>query len=304
MNTRLTSLPLVVAAVAGLAVGGCALNPVPVEFYGFCGFDDIAAVCAPPAGKCGTYQNGQLYLYYNQRGSLDMVSEFHNQRIDNTDVTPGGVNSANAQITQFHYTFAGNPPIVLPGRTVRVLTTPIAASGTSTLWIPVIPPETVADLRGGAAYDGQIDVTLYGTGRFGDGSSFETAKIIVPTWVDSTSPPATTCTDPAATPVFCPSPYQTHTFDCITSGGGATGLTLGGTITGLTTSGLILGSTGQTDLPVSSGATTFTFGSTVTDGSTYNVTIVQQPTGQTCTVFNGSGTVSGGSVSTVSVTCA
>jgi hypothetical protein len=303
MNKRLSSLSIAIAAAAGLVLGGCVQNLVPVEFYGLCGFPDDAAICAPPAGKCGVYQNGQLYLYYQQRGSLDMVAEFHNQRVDNTEFVPGGVNSANAEITEFHYKFSASPPVALAARTVRTLTTPIASSGTSTLWIPVIPRETVSELRAGALYTGAITVELYGTGRFGDGSTFETAKITIPTNVGFGLPPATTCADPTASPVFCPSEFQTHSFDCVTSGSGSTALTIGGTITGLTGTGLVLATPGQSDLSVTAGDTTFQFGSSVADGSTYNVTIVTQPTGQTCTVFNGSGTVAGAPVSSVSVSC-
>lgn len=47
----------------------------------------------------------------------------------------------------------------------------------------------------------------------------------------------------------------------------------------------------------------FTFQLIVPDGSTYGVTVTGQPPGQTCAVSNGSGTLSGASVTNVSLTC-
>ena len=78
--------------------------------------------------------------------------------------------------------------------------------------------------------------------------------------------------------------------------------TIGGTAAGLTGTGLVLfnGSNGDR-LPVSSNGS-FTFGVTEPGGSSYNVTVLMQPTGQNCTVTNGSGTVSA-NVTNIQVTC-
>ncbi|MHB1871931.1 MAG: NHL domain-containing protein [Steroidobacteraceae bacterium] len=78
--------------------------------------------------------------------------------------------------------------------------------------------------------------------------------------------------------------------------------TIGGTVTGLTASGLILADNGGNDLSLAAGATKFTFTQAVNSGAAYNVTIVQQPTGETCTVSSGSGTASA-NVTSVSVAC-
>jgi hypothetical protein len=80
--------------------------------------------------------------------------------------------------------------------------------------------------------------------------------------------------------------------------------TIGGTISGLTADNLILvnGSSGG-QLPVTKGSTTFTFAQQVTYGQTYGVTVLQQPTGQTCTVANGAGEMGDVAISSISVTC-
>lgn len=78
--------------------------------------------------------------------------------------------------------------------------------------------------------------------------------------------------------------------------------TVGGTVTGLSGT-LVLQNNGGDDRTVTaSGA--FTFPAALADGSTYSVTVKTQPTGQTCTVTNGTGTISGSNVTNVAVACA
>ncbi|EDP74720.1 hypothetical protein [Hydrogenivirga sp. 128-5-R1-1] len=87
-------------------------------------------------------------------------------------------------------------------------------------------------------------------------------------------------------------------------GGGGTAsptYAVGGTISGLSGT-LVLQNNGGDDLSVSTSGS-FTFSTTLTDGSAYNVTILTQPTGQTCYIKNGSGTVSGSDVTNVNVNC-
>ena len=78
---------------------------------------------------------------------------------------------------------------------------------------------------------------------------------------------------------------------------------MSGTISGLTTNGLVL-SNGSNDLTVGTGASTFQFSSTVASGTAYSVTVKTQPTGKTCSVANGTGTMTSAGVSNVQVTCA
>ena len=76
--------------------------------------------------------------------------------------------------------------------------------------------------------------------------------------------------------------------------------TLGGTVSALTASGLIQQSGTQT-LSVAANATSFAF-TTAVSGS-YDVTILTQPAGETCSVANASGSSSGSAVTSVAVTC-
>jgi hypothetical protein len=79
-------------------------------------------------------------------------------------------------------------------------------------------------------------------------------------------------------------------------------LTLSGTVSGLTTGGLALASNGV-NLPVASGATSFTFGPVLSDAVGYNVIVGLQPLGQFCSVTNGSGIATTANITNVVVTC-
>jgi hypothetical protein len=87
-------------------------------------------------------------------------------------------------------------------------------------------------------------------------------------------------------------------------GGDSSGppLTLSGTVSGLTTTGLSLTTLGV-NLPVASGATTFTFGAILTTGVVYDVTAPGQPAGQLCTVTNATGEAQSANITNVVVTC-
>ena len=89
-------------------------------------------------------------------------------------------------------------------------------------------------------------------------------------------------------------------------GGGFFDATIGGTLSGLG-SGLsvTLQNKNANNLTLTSNGS-FSFSTGVASGGTYSVTVLTQPTGQTCTVVNASGTVdsNGDSVNNIAVTCA
>ena len=77
--------------------------------------------------------------------------------------------------------------------------------------------------------------------------------------------------------------------------------TVGGSVTGLTGTGLVLQNNGGDNLAVAANGA-FIFTTSVGAGSPYSVTVFTQPTGQTCTVTNGSGTANA-DVTNVAVSC-
>jgi len=76
---------------------------------------------------------------------------------------------------------------------------------------------------------------------------------------------------------------------------------VGGTISGLSGT-VVLQDSGKDNLSRSINGS-FTFATALPNGSTYGVTVLTQPSGQTCTVANGSGTIAGADVTNVAVSC-
>jgi len=79
--------------------------------------------------------------------------------------------------------------------------------------------------------------------------------------------------------------------------------TIGGTVSGLSGTGLVLQNNGGNNLPISANGS-FTFTTPVASGSTYNVTVLTEPSSpaQTCVLTNGSGTANA-NVTNVQVAC-
>jgi hypothetical protein len=78
--------------------------------------------------------------------------------------------------------------------------------------------------------------------------------------------------------------------------------TVGGTVSGLIGSVTLNEDTSGEDLALSTNGS-FAFATEQVDGTPYAVTVLAQPTGQTCSVTNGSGTITTADVTNVSVAC-
>ena len=93
-----------------------------------------------------------------------------------------------------------------------------------------------------------------------------------------------------STPTSPPPPVQTYL--------------VAGNITGLNAGGapITLVNNGKDTLTVNANGG-FQFPTALASGATYSITVATQPTGETCTVTNGSGTVSAANVTSISVSC-
>jgi hypothetical protein len=76
--------------------------------------------------------------------------------------------------------------------------------------------------------------------------------------------------------------------------------TVGGSVSGLTGSVTLQNNVGDDIIKTTNDGFTFT---AQAEGSDYAVTVSSQPTGQTCTVTNGSGTLAGADITDVVITC-
>ena len=81
----------------------------------------------------------------------------------------------------------------------------------------------------------------------------------------------------------------------------STTYTVGGTLSGLSGTVVLQNNAGDDLSLTADGA--FTFATAVADGAAYAVTVLTQPSRQTCSVASGSGTISGANVTSVSVVC-
>jgi N-acetylneuraminic acid mutarotase len=81
--------------------------------------------------------------------------------------------------------------------------------------------------------------------------------------------------------------------------------TIGGTVSGLSGTGLVLQDNLGNNLPISAGATSFTFTTAIASGGTYSATVFSQPSSpaQTCGITSGNGTITNANVKSVQVTC-
>jgi Kelch motif len=81
--------------------------------------------------------------------------------------------------------------------------------------------------------------------------------------------------------------------------------TIGGTVTGLTGTGLQLQDNLTNTTPITgTGTVPFTFSTPIASGGAYSVTVLTQPSGQSCTATqNGNGTVTNANITNVVVTC-
>lgn len=100
-------------------------------------------------------------------------------------------------------------------------------------------------------------------------------------------------------PNQCYQPSAANSLD-ITKGPAAD-YTVGGSVFGLSGT-LVLENNGGDNLTINSNSS-FTFATPVAQGEPYSVTVLTQPTGQTCSVTNGSGTMGGANVTNVSLNC-
>lgn len=79
--------------------------------------------------------------------------------------------------------------------------------------------------------------------------------------------------------------------------------TLGGTVSGLNADGLVLVNGANGSLTVLKGSTTFTMPGTIPVGTAYGLSVFTQPTGQTCSITNGSGVMGDANRTNVAVSC-
>jgi hypothetical protein len=114
-----------------------------------------------------------------------------------------------------------------------------------------------------------------------------------------TNPSGQTCTVSSGSGTVGSANVTNVAVSCTTNTGGS--FTVGGTVSGLSGT-VVLQDNGGDDLSVPANGS-FTFATSLASGAAYAVTVKTNPSGQTCTVSNGSGTVGSANVTSVAVSC-
>lgn len=78
--------------------------------------------------------------------------------------------------------------------------------------------------------------------------------------------------------------------------------TAGGSVSGLNGQGLVLKNDNGDLIPINADGT-FTFPKPLSDNTSYNISVANQPVGSICSVSNASGTITAGNVNNITVTC-
>lgn len=79
---------------------------------------------------------------------------------------------------------------------------------------------------------------------------------------------------------------------------------VGGSISGFSSGSLVLSNNAGDSITIAANTARFTFPTPINNGAAYAVTVSAQPSGLTCAVSNGSGTINSANVTDVSVVCA
>lgn len=194
------------------------------------------------------------------------------------------------------------------GSTSGTLTIPVNSDPRSPYGLPLLgqsdPTYTVGGLLSGLASgeslvvqnNGADDLTLSSDGIFNfplaltSGSSYSVTVL--------TNPASETCAVTNGAGTISSSDINNVSIVCASNS-----YTVGGSVSGLASGQTVaLQNNGGDDLFLSSDGP-FVFAAPLADSTNYSVTISAQPTGQTCTVSNGSGSLAGADVNNVAVDC-
>ena len=183
--------------------------------------------------------------------------------------TVGTTNVTTVKVTCKAYTIGGTVSGLLTGASVTLLD------------------------NGGDAYKATANGKFTFSTGFASGATYDVTV--------GTQPAGETCTVTGGSGTVGTKDVITVKVTCKAS---TTTFSIGGTVSGLNSStSVTLLDNGGNSLPVTANGA-FTFTTKLASGATYKVTVGTQPTGETCTVTNGSGTVGSANVTNVAVACA
>jgi predicted GH43/DUF377 family glycosyl hydrolase len=267
----------------------------------------VAAACVPTSVSAGA--TSQCTATVGGTGSYSSAVTWAVGGVAGGNSTLGTISSAGI------YTAPSTIPATNPVTITATSTANTAKSGSAT--ITVTAPPTITSVAAAcvptsvsvgatsqctatvAGTGGYISAVTWSAGGVGGGNSnvgtISSAGLYsAPAAVPATNPVTITATSTANTAKSGSAQ--------VTITAAAVAYTIGGTISGLTEGGLVLANGTGTVSPAAN-ATSFVFPTAVASSASYSVTVKTQPSGLTCSVTNGSGTVASSDVTNVQVAC-
>ena len=144
---------------------------------------------------------------------------------------------------------------------------------------------------------GSNNLSVAASGTFTFSTALTTGSAYTVTVLTQPSSPSQTCTVSSGAGSVTSANVTNVTVACTTNT-----YSVGGSVSGLTGAGLVLQNNSGSNLTVAADGN-FTFATPVASGANYAVSVSTQPTGQTCTVASGSGTVGSAAITGVNVSC-
>ena len=117
----------------------------------------------------------------------------------------------------------------------------------------------------------------------------------------TTQPSGQTCAVSSPSGTVGSAAVTSVTVTCTAAAVSSTYYTIGGTVSGLTGS-MVLTNNGGDSLSVAADGA-FLFATPLADGAPYSIAVATRPSGQSCALSNGSGTIGGANVSNVTISC-
>jgi hypothetical protein len=176
-----------------------------------------------------------------------------------------------------------------------------SGGGSTPVRTPYNVEGTVSGLSGSGLVlqnNGADNLPITGNGVFTFAAAMVSGNPFNVTVLTQPTDPAQTCTVVNGSGTISSADITKVAVTCSTNA-----YTIGGTISGLSGLGLVLQNNGGDDLSLNAERTSFTFPRAVASGGQYSVTVLSQPSGQTCLVTRGSGTVGSANVMDVAVAC-
>jgi len=213
-------------ALLALATAGCVDYKVPLNFADICAAPDDAQACGFAATCEAVLASARPFVITQRAGSIGgglnalfLPLQLDNQMPDNHDTGSGQVNTHDAIIESYDFTYEGQFPATKV--TNFFANGRVPAEGSTVVVVPVIPQASLAEIQTAmaavAVTEAPVVVTVVAKGKLLDGSDWKTGEYrIAVDVVDAV------CADPSAlckvgdVVYECPNFCQTASYKCVT----------------------------------------------------------------------------------------